>query len=138
MDFIKAIEESNWAERTKKNRISFIKTLKKNIEPEGNSYNFLKKFNLVSKFILDSTTNPATRKTKILEVKAILKLLDEASANKYESLVHTLVNDTEEYRGNNIAKPDNKTISYMELISAPSLIVDNIKFIYDKLFLSND
>lgn len=136
MDFIKAIEESGWAERTKKNRISFIKTLKKNIEPESNNYNFLKKFNLVSKYILDSTTNPATRKTKILEVKAILKLLDEASANKYESLVHTLVNDTEEYRGNNIAKPDNKTISYDEMISVPALIANDIKFIYDKLFLS--
>ena len=137
-DFIKAIEDSEWAERTKKNRINFIKTLKKAIEPGSNNYNFLKKFNLVSKYILDSTTNPSTRKTKILEVKAVLKLLDAKSANKYESLVHTLVNDTEEYRGNNIAKPENKTISYDELINIPNSIANDIIFIYDNLFLSND
>jgi hypothetical protein len=137
-DFIKAIEDSSWADRTKRNRIAFINVLKNNIDPTSNNFNFLKKFNVVAKYILDTTTNPATRKTKILEVKSILKLLDDAAAAKYENLVHSLVNDTDEYRGNNLAKPDNKTISYMELISVPRMIATSIEYIYDKLFLSID
>lgn len=137
-DYIKAIEDSNWAIRTKKNRISYLNTLKRNIDPDSNNYNFIKKFNLVSKYILDTITNPATRKTKILEIKAILKLVNDKAADKYESLVHTLIDDSNEYRGNNVAKAENKTVTINELINVPNIIANDIIYVYDDLFLSND
>jgi hypothetical protein len=137
-DYIKAIEDSDWAIRTKKNRINYLNTLKRNIDPNSNNYNFIKKFNLVSKYILETITNPSTRKTKILEIKAILKLVNDPAANKYDSLVHTLVNDSNEYKGNNIAKPENKTIHFNEVMAIPEKLAADIIYIYDKLFLSND
>ena len=138
LDIIRAIEESQWADRTKKNRIAFLKTLKANLAPTTNNYDFLKNFNIVSKFILDSTKNPATRKTKIITIKSILTLINDRSATKYDKLIHTLVNDADEYKGNNIVKDDNKWITYEEMLEIPYIIESDIKFVYNKLFLNEE
>lgn len=130
------IKASGWAERTIKSRLNFIKSLKANIDPDSNNMTFLKNFAIVSKYILSTTKNPATVKTKILTIKSILNLYDEKAANKYEKLAHTVINNAEEYKGNNIAKSPNKVISYEEMLEIPYLIEKEIKSIYDNLFLS--
>lgn len=136
-NLIDTIEKSDWAGRTKKNRISFLNTLKSNIDPDSNNYNFLKNFNIVSKFILNSSKNPATLKTKILTVKAILKLANDRSADKYDKLANSLIEKSDEVKGNNVID-ESKWISYDEMINIPNLIANDIKFVYDKVFLSYD
>ena len=137
-NLIETIEKSDWADRTKKNRIAFLKTLKSNIEPTTNNYNFLKNFNIVSKYILDSSKNPTTLKNKILTVKAILKLANDKSADKYDKLANSLIEKSDEVRGNNTIVNDEKWISYDEMLNIPKTIADDIKYIYDKVFLSFD
>ena len=132
----KLMNDSGWSERTITARIAFVKSIKNHIDPDGNNLNFLKDFNAVSKFILDSTKNPSTIKTKILTIKAILKLFDDKAAMKYEKLAHTVIEKADTYKGNNVAKDENKVISYEQMLEIPYIIEDNIKYVYDKLFLS--
>jgi len=136
-NLITTIEKSDWADRTKKNRIAFLKSLKKNIDPDSNNFNFLKNFNVVSKYVLESSKNPTTLKNKILTVKSILKIANEKSADKYDKLANSLIEKSDEARGNNIIDED-KWISYDEMKNIPNLIADDIKFVYDKIFLSYD
>ena len=65
MDPVKAILDSDYADRTKTQKISFLKQLKANIDPEGKDYKFLHNVDKVSNYILDSTKNPSSRKTKM-------------------------------------------------------------------------
>lgn len=135
---IDAINASAWADRTKKNRISFIKTLKQELAPDTKDYNFLKNFNLTSKYILDSTTNPTTRKSKILTVKALLHLVNDPAAAKYDKLGSTLIDASEEFKGNNVVKDSNKWITYDEMLEIPYIIGSSIKYIYGDIFLDYD
>lgn len=135
---IEAIRSSGWADRTIRGRISMLLKLKKDINPNGDSIAFLKDFKTVSKYLLDQTANPGTRKTKILTIKSILKLVDDKAAAKYDNLIHTLVESNDEYKGNNIVKNKEKWISYEDMVEIPYIIEENIKFIYDKVFLSMD
>ena len=112
----KLMNDSGWSERTITARIAFVKSIKNHIDPDGNNLNFLKDFNAVSKFILDSTKNPSTIKTKILTIKAILKLFDDKAAMKYEKLAHTVIEKADTYKGNNVAKDENKVISYEQML----------------------
>lgn len=137
-NLVKTIQDSDWAERTKKNRISLIKNLKDNIEPDSNNYNFLKNFNIVSKFILNSSKNPNSLKTKILTIKSILKLADDRSSEKYDKLANSLIEASDESRGNNSITDDSKWITYNEMLNIPNVIANDIIFIYNKLFLSSD
>lgn len=137
-NLIDTIENSGWAVRTIKNRIAFIKKLKADIDPDSNNYNFLKNFSIVSKYILDSSTNANTLKNKILTVKSILKLAGDKSADKYDKLSNSLIEKSDEVRGENNVIDESKWITYDEMINIPNIIADDIKYIYDKLFLSKD
>lgn len=137
-DLENTITNSEWADRTKKNRIAFIKNLKKDLSPNTNDYNFLKNFKIVSKYILESTSNVSSLKTKILTIKSILKLANDKSADKYDKLSNSLIEKSDEMRGNNEIKDEDKWITYDAMIDIPFSIANDIKFIYDKLFLSYD
>ena len=131
------INDSNWAARTKRNRISFIIKLKKQLEPNNNNLTFLKDFKLVSNYILNTTKNPSTIKSKILTIKAILNLFDTKSASKYDKLVYTVIHNDDLYKGDNIQNPK-KFISYKELIAIPDIIKNHIECVYNKLFLDHN
>lgn len=135
---IKKIENAGWAERTVKARISLVKSLKEKLDPSGNSIDCLKDFNKVSKSLLDSTSNPSSRKTKILTIKSILALVDVKASMKYENLVHTLIDSNDEYKGNNLVKDKDKWITFDEVKLIPSGLAEDIVYIYKKLFLDND
>ncbi len=137
-NLIKTIQDSDWADRTKKNRISFIASLKNSIDPDSDNHNFLKNFNIVSKFILNSSKNPNSLKTKILTVKSILKLANDKSADKYDKLANSLIEQSDESRGNNNIADESKWITYNEMLNIPNAIADDIIYIYNKLFLSFD
>ncbi len=130
---VDAINKSNWADRTKKNRVSLIVNLKKELAPDDPGYKFLRDFDLVSKYVLASTKNPGTRKTKILTIKSILNLIEDKAASKYDKLVNTLVSADDDYKGNNIQVKD--TISYEDLVGIPYTIEGQINYVYKKTFL---
>lgn len=135
-DLLEKIDNSGWAQRTRNNRKSFVINLKKRIDAEGKGYKFLSDFSKIKEFILESK-NASTRKNKVLTIKSILTLIgDSKTAEKYDALAQTLIQENEEYKGNNVADP-NKWISYAEMIALPTKIADDIKFVFDKLFLSD-
>ena len=137
-DIKKIIDSSIWADRTKKARISFISKLRDELDPTSKGLNFLKDYDLVSEFLLNKYTNPSTRKNRVLDIRAVLNLIkDDKTIKKYDLLNQTLINDDEEYRGNNVVKDKSRFIPYEELLILPKKIEDNIKFVYGKLFLSH-
>ena len=137
-DIKKIIDSSTWAERTKKARTNFITKLKDQLDPSSKGLNFLKDYDLVSEFLLNKYSNPSTRKNRVLDIRAILNLIkDDKTIKKYDLLNSTLINDDEEYRGNNIVKDKSRFIPYEELSILPKKIEDNIKYVYGKLFLSH-
>lgn len=138
-DIKNIIDKSSWADRTKKARISFITKLRDELDPNSKGLSFLKDYDLVSEFLLTKYTNPSTRKNKVLDLRAVLNLIkDDKTIKKYDLLNQTLINDNDEYRGNNIVKDKSKFIPYEQLLTLPKIIEDNIKFVYGKLFLSHD
>jgi hypothetical protein len=133
------IDSSNWADRTKKNRISFISKLKGELDPTSKGISFLKNYDLVSDYLLNKYENTNTRKNKILDIKAVLGLTkDTRIIKKYEMLAHTLINENDEYKGNNIVKDKDRFIPYEDILKLPSIIEHNIKFVYGKLFLTHN
>jgi hypothetical protein len=138
-NLIDLIKSSKWAPRTIKSRVSFLNTLKKNLDKDSDSISFLKDFNLISKYILKTYDNPSTKKNKILDIKSYLKLLDDTKTLKrYDNLINTLINENETYKGDNTVKDKDKWISYEELLEIPYIIEDDIKYVYGDLFLSDD
>lgn len=138
-DIEKLINDTTWADRTKKNRINFIISLKKNIEPNSKGLSFLKNFNIISDYLLKTYSNPNTRKNKILDIRSILTLLnDTKTIKRYEALTHTLIDDNNKHKGNNIIDNPDKIIPYEDLIEIPNIISENIEFIYNNLFLDRE
>jgi hypothetical protein len=135
-EITKLINDTDWAVRSKRNRINFIKDLKEKLSPKSKGLEFLKNFQLVSDYLLDRYTNVNTRKNKILDINSILKLLnDTKTIKKYQMLTDTLINESEIHRGENIEKEERK-ISHELVLDIPETVADNIKYIYEKVFLS--
>ena len=135
-NLIDKIDSSDWADRTKKNRKSFVINLKKKLDPSGKGYKFLNDFKKIKDYIYESE-NASTRKNKVLTIKSILTLIGENKmASKYDQLALSLIQDNETYKGNNIVDAD-KWISYEEMTKMPESIESDIKFVYDKLFLTD-
>jgi hypothetical protein len=140
-DIKNIIDQSNWADRTKKNRISFLTTLREELDPNSKNLNFLKDFSNVSDFLLSKYDNPNTRKNKVLDLRSILNLIgDDKTIKKYDLLNQILIKDSDDFRANNIIQDKNKDkiISYSNLLELPKIISDNIIFVYSKLFLNNE
>lgn len=132
------INNTIWADRTKKNRINFIKLLHDELAPNSQSLEFLQDYELVVDYLLNKYSNTNTRKTKILDVRSLLVLLkDTKIIQKYDALSDTLIDENNEVRDNNIINHD-KYLDWDKIIKLPNIISDNIKFIYNKLFLSHD
>lgn len=134
-DPIQAIEKSTWADRTKKQRIAYIKNLKKILSPTSSDYSFLSNVNAVKDHVFASL-NPTSRKTNILIIKAILQLIESPIAKKYEKLAQEVISDSTAHQGNNVVSKEN-TITFHEMLELPEKIKEDLIFMYDKVFLND-
>lgn len=134
-DLIEDIKTTTWSDRTKKQRIGFLNKLKKTISPQTKDFNFLSNVADVKDHIFASP-NPASRKTNILIIKSILNNSGYTQiAKKYDALSFEVITDERAHRGNNVIDPDN-WITFHDVLALPKKIEADIKFVYDKLFLS--
>jgi hypothetical protein len=133
----KLIDETNWSERTKKNRKSFIIKLNNDLNPDKDNIEFIKDSKLISNYIFNKFKNPSTIKNTFLTIKSIINLLDPIYNKEYEPLIDKAISDANIYIGNNIQNI-NKLLTYDEMKSIPDVIETHIKCIYDKLILEID
>jgi hypothetical protein len=134
MDIESIINKSDWADSTKASRLKILQHIKKVLNIESKSWEFLKDFKLINKYI-DTIENPNTAKSKLLTIKNVLNLFDKRAAAKYEMIANDLNDKVEEWKGNNTATSDD-ILSIKEIMEIPYRIEDDIKFLFDKLFLN--
>ena len=133
-NILEAIENSNWSDNTKKQRIQVLNFIKKDLGIDENGFDFLKDSKLIEKYILNKYKNPNTIFSKLVCVKNCLALIDKRMAAKYDTLANKLTEKITEHKDNNVVDAE-KLLSANEMIEIPYKIGSEIKDIYGRIFL---
>jgi hypothetical protein len=134
-DIIDAINESTWSPNTKKMRVSMLKFIKKDMNIDKNTWDFLKDVKLMENYIYKHNKLPSTRFSKIATIKNSLALVDKRAALKYDQLASKLSDEVVEYKDNNVVVPD-KLLTFKEMMEIPYKIEDDIKYVYGGVYLN--